>query len=85
MHSLQLIFWSVAAIVALVVAPIAMIVAAVAHFRTRASDRPGSGSLTAGIGAALQEIDRLSARPSVEHQVELEHRTPKREDDAGGE
>lgn len=85
MHHLQRIFWSIAAIVGLVVAPIAMIVTAVAHFRTRASERPSSGSLTAGVGAALQEIDRLSARPSVEHQVELEHRTLKREDDAGGE
>jgi hypothetical protein len=51
--------------------------------RTRASQRPGSGSLTAGIGAAMQELDRLMARPSAEHIEQAENPVLKREDDSG--
>ena len=42
-----------------------------------------SGSGGAGLGAAMQELDRLVARPSVEHTVEAENRVLRREDDAG--
>ena len=81
--SIQLILWSLAAVVALVIMPIAMIWSMVDHFRGRGSQRAGSGGISAGIGASLQELDRLLARPSVEHQVEAEQRILKREDDSG--
>jgi hypothetical protein len=83
--SLQLIFWTLAAVVALVIMPIAMIWSMVDHFRGRGSQRAGSGGISAGIGASLQELDRLMARPSVEHQIEAEQRILKREDDNGGD
>ncbi len=38
-----------------------------------------------GGGNALIELDRLVARPSVEHVVEAETFTQRREDDEGGE
>jgi hypothetical protein len=69
---LQLLFWIVVAIIAFVVVPIAMIGSMVSHFRTRASERRGSGGISSGIGAAIQELDRLMSRPSVEHQVEAQ-------------
>lgn len=54
----------------------------ISHFRTPPSERPGSGSMTAGVGAAMQELDRLLARPSVEHKVDAENLVIEREDDA---
>jgi hypothetical protein len=83
--TLQLVFWSVLAVVMLVIAPIAMIWSAVDHFRKPASERKGLGGISAGIGAALVELDRLLTRPSVEHQLEAEKRVLKREDDSGGD
>jgi hypothetical protein len=65
--------------------PTFLIWSMVAHFRTRASERPGSGSQTAGIGAAMQELDRLLARPSAEHIVEAQNPVLRREDDESGE
>jgi hypothetical protein len=64
--------------------PLFMAWSAVDHIRnSRKRERRGGGS--AGIGAALQELDRLVSRPSVEHTVEAEHRVLRREDDAGSE
>jgi hypothetical protein len=83
--TLHLIFWSLLAVVVLIVVPIAMVWSMVAHLRGRGSERPGSGGVSAGIGAAMQELDRIYARPSVEHQIEAENAVLKREDDAGGE
>ena len=34
--------------------------------------RPKDGKASAAIGNALQELDRLVARPSIEHKVEAE-------------
>jgi hypothetical protein len=65
--------------------PTIMIGSFIAHLRTRASERPGSGSQTAGIGAAMQELDRLMARPSAEHIVEAQNPVLRREDDESGE
>jgi hypothetical protein len=79
---LQTLFWIAAAIVALVVVPIVMIASAVAHFRVRASERKGSGGISSGIGAALQELDRLISRPSVEYQLEAQDQAAK-QDEAG--
>jgi hypothetical protein len=83
--SIQLIFWLVVAVVLLIFVPIAMIWSMVEHLRGRGSQCSGSGGISAGIGAALQELDRLMTRPSVEHQIETEHPDLKREDDAGGD
>jgi hypothetical protein len=81
--TLELIFWIFIAVSALVVIPISMIWSMIDHLRGRGSQRTGSGGISAGIGAALQELDRLMTRPSVEHKVETEHRVLKREDDSG--
>ena len=79
---LQTIFWIAAAIIALVVVPIVMIASMVSHFRTRGSERKGSGGISSGIGAALQELDRLMSRPSVEHQLDAQDQAAK-QDEAG--
>jgi hypothetical protein len=55
--------------------PAAMVWSIVQHIRTPPSR----------LGAAMQELDRLVARPSVEHTVESERPILKREDDDGGE
>ncbi len=81
--SFQIVFWSIAAVAVLIVLPIVRIWGIVDHLRTRASERPGSGGISAGIGAAMLEINRLVARPSVEHQIDAEHATLAREDDSG--
>lgn len=73
------------AIVVVVGIPAVLVWAMVDHFRSRGSERSGSGGISAGIGAAMQELDRLVARPSVEHQIEAERPILKREDDTGGE
>jgi hypothetical protein len=74
------IFWIPVAILTLVVVPIAMVVSTINYFRGRGSDRVGSRGISNGIGAALQELDRIIARPSVEHQVEAEQPVLKRTD-----
>jgi hypothetical protein len=82
--SLQLLFWSILA-VATFLMPIVLIRASIDHLRGRGSERSGTGGISAGIGAALQELDRLTARPSIEHQLEIERPTLKREDDSGSD
>jgi hypothetical protein len=83
--TLQLIFWSAAAVVVLVIVPIVMAWSMVDHLRGRGSQRKGSGGISAGIGAAMQELDRLIARPSVELKVETEQQVKKRESDNDGD
>ena len=73
----------VVGIAALIGVPAVLIWSMIDYTRTRASERPGSGSMTAGIGAAMQELDRLMARPSAEHIEEAENPVLKREDDSG--
>jgi hypothetical protein len=85
MQTLQLIFWLILAAAFLIGIPLTLVWTMVDYFRGRGSDRRGSGSHTAGIGAAMQELDRIMARPSVEHQIETEHQTLRREDDAGSD
>ena len=85
MSNFQFIFWLVVAVLTFIVVPIAMIWTMIDHFRGRGSDRSGSGGISAGIGAAMQELDRIMTRPSVEHQVEIEQKVLKREDDSGGD
>jgi hypothetical protein len=74
-----------AAIALIIGVPVMLILSVVDHLRHRGSERTGSGSHTAGIGAAMQELDRLLARPSAEHIVDAENPVLKREDDAGGD
>jgi hypothetical protein len=81
----QAIFWTIIAVATLVALPIVLVWSMIDHFRVRGSERRGSGGISAGVGAAMQELDRIMTRPSVEHQIEAEHQTLKREDDAGGE
>jgi hypothetical protein len=85
MQSLQLIFWLLPAAACLIGTPLTLIWTMVDYFRGRGRDRRGSGGITAGIGAAMQELDRIVSRPSVEHQIETERQTLRREDDAGSD
>jgi hypothetical protein len=86
MMTLQAIFLSILAIATIVLVPILMIRTMIDHLRGKGSERRGGGgTISAGVGSAMQELDRLMTRPSVEHQIEAEHQTLKREDDAGGE
>jgi hypothetical protein len=53
------------------------------HLRGKGRERRGSGGISAGVGAAMMELDRIMTRPSVEHQVETQNRILRREDDNG--
>jgi hypothetical protein len=64
--------------------PAMLIWSIVDHLRGRGSERKG-GSASAGIGAAMVELDRLMARPSAEHIVKAKNQILKREDDQGGD
>lgn len=85
MQTLQLIFWLVLAVAFLIGVPVVLVMTMLDYFRGKGSDRQGTGGITAGVGAAMQELDRIMSRPSVEHQIEAEHQTLRREDDAGGD
>jgi hypothetical protein len=85
MTTLQAIFWIGMAIVMLVILPIMFVMAMIDYFRGRGSQRKGSGGISAGIAGAMQELDRLVARPSAEHKIETEQPTLKREDDSGSD
>jgi hypothetical protein len=64
---LQAIFWTAMAVAMLILVPIVLVKTIVDHFAGRGSERRGSGGISAGIGAAMQELDRIVSRPSVEH------------------
>jgi hypothetical protein len=81
--SLQVLFWSSLAIVFLVAMPVILLWSAIDYFRGSGSKRRGGGAFTAGVGAALQELDRLTARPSVEHKMDAERHAADREDVGG--
>jgi len=78
------IFWIVMAILVVVVLPIWMVISVRQHLGEREGDesrRPGG----VAVGNALQELDRLVARPSVEYTIEAEKFMLKRDDDRGGD
>jgi hypothetical protein len=54
------------------------------YYRTPSSAKPKSKT-SAGVGNALQELDRLLARPSIEYRQEIEHTTQPCDDDQAGE
>ena len=81
--TLSLLFWLLLAALVFAALPLAMLWSIRDHLRGKGSERRG-GSATAGIGAALQELDRLMARPSVEHTIQAETQVLKRDDDTGG-
>jgi hypothetical protein len=85
MTTLQAIFWTIVAVVMLVGVPIVLVKTTIDYFRGRGSQRAGSGGISAGIAGAMQELDRLVARPSAEHKIESEQPTLKREDDSRGD
>ncbi len=67
-----------------IIAPIALLLTAIGHFRHKASDRPGGGGgLSNAVGGTMLEFDRLLARPSVEHQIETESPVLEAEEDDG--
>lgn len=83
--TLRLVFWSAMAVLTFLALPVA-IALSMRQFLTD-KKRGGLSALrrNAGIGNALQELDRLVARPSVEFTVETETPILKREDHQGGE
>jgi len=85
MMTLQALFWIAMAIAMLVIAPLALVKTTIDYFRGRGSQREGSGGISAGIAGAMQELDRIITRPSVEHQIETEQPVLKREDDSGND
>jgi hypothetical protein len=76
---------SIAAVAFLVGFPVVIVWSFVDFFRHKGRERRGGGGVSAFVGAGLEEIDRLLARPSVEHKIEAENQVQKREDDKGGE
>jgi hypothetical protein len=83
MQSIQTAFYIILAVLFLVGLPILLVWSMVDYFRGKGSERRGSGSFTAGVGAAMQELDRIMARPSAEHIIEAENPVLRREDDTG--
>ena len=72
---------ALAVLLALAATPVWMALSLWQHFRDKDRNaKPGGGSL----GNALQELDRLVARPSLEHKIEAEHQI-KAVDEEGGE
>jgi hypothetical protein len=73
------------AVLTFIVLPIALVWTFVRGMRTKASDREGGGGgMSNAVTGAMLELDRLFTRPSIEHTIETEHPTLKREDDSGG-
>jgi hypothetical protein len=80
----QVILLLIAAFATFVVAPIALLWTFIDGMKRKASDRPGGGGgISNAVGGAMLELDRILARPSVEHQIEAQTPIVKREDDDG--
>ena len=82
--SLSLLFWLLMAFLAFVVGPIALLWTFMDGMKRKASDGPsGGGGISNFVGAGLQEVDRLLARPSIEHQIETVTALQEKESDDG--
>jgi hypothetical protein len=82
--SFKIILLLIFAFVTFVVGPIALVWTFIDGMRRKASDRPsGGGGISSFVGAGLQEVDRLLARPSIEHQIETENPVLEKESDDG--
>jgi hypothetical protein len=79
--SLREIFAVVVAVAILVGLPVVLIYAAVDYVRHSTSRRSTGGS-SSGVGAALQELDRVT-RPSAEHVVEAQQPVVRQDDQSG--
>ena len=81
------IFWVAMAVLIVVVLPIWLVLSVWQHLCAvnRGDTNKGSKRSGVAIGNALQELDRLVARPAVEYTVEAERPILKREDDKGGD
>jgi hypothetical protein len=67
-----------------IIVPIALTLAAIEHFRHKASERKsGGGGISGFVGGAMLEMDKF-VRPSAEHHIAAEKQILKREDDTGG-
>jgi hypothetical protein len=83
--SLKEILLLIAAIAITLAIPIALVWSMVDHIRNgKKRDRRGGGGGNA-LAGAMQELDRLVTRPSVEHVIEAQNPTLRREDDEGGD
>lgn len=83
--TLEIILLSILAVAMLVGLPIVLVWSFVDFVRGKGSERRGGGGVSSFVGAGLQEIDRILARPSAEYKIETEQQVHKREDDQGGE
>lgn len=80
----QLLVLLALAFITFVVGPIALVWTFVDGMRRKASDRPaGGGGISNAVGAAMLELDRISARPSIEHQIETENHVQDDQSDDG--
>lgn len=82
--SLHIVVQLALAFVVFIVGPIALICTFVTGMRRKASDQPaGGGGVSNAVGAAMLELDRIYARPSIEHQIETENHVQDDESDDG--
>ena len=66
-------FILVLAFLTFVVGPIWMVREFVRGLRTKASERKGGGGgVSNAVAGAMQELDRILTRPSIEHTIETE-------------
>ena len=86
--TLHAVFWIAMAVLVFIVLPIGLIWAVVDLIRGKkgtGDKRRGGGGISNVVGGAMLELDRLLTRPSIEHTIETEQPTLKREDDSGGD
>ena len=85
-NTAKAIFWIALAVITMVILPAWAFIDIRRQLRNKCrggSQAPARGG--AGIGNALQELDRLVTRPAIEYTVEAETPILKRDDDRGGE
>jgi hypothetical protein len=79
--TVKAIFWLTMAVVVFIVLPLSIILSIRQHIRGKKLGGEKGTRSGAGIGNALQELDRLVARPAIEYTIEAETPILKREDD----